>query len=67
MSNAVVSKLTAEILTFSSPNIIIYMSPFRRFAKLYYRPERLRGEESFLMYTHTVFKLKLFNYILYYK
>jgi hypothetical protein len=69
LSNSVTSRVSSQVLIFDRPNLLLYMAPFRRFSKLYYRaqPERMRDEEADLMYTYTVFKLKLFSYIVFYR
>jgi hypothetical protein len=69
LSNYLGSKITGEVLIYTFPNILLYLSPFRRFAKLYYKmqPERPRNFEAGLSYTYTVFKLHIFNYANFYK
>jgi hypothetical protein len=70
LTNFLVSNVTAEAIVFDYPNIILYMSPFRRFTNLYYRNQPfidLTGPNSGIAYTHTIVKLKLFTYAAFYK
>jgi len=70
LTNFLVSNITAEVIVFDYPNIISYMSPFKRFTNLYYRNQpytEKTGPNAGLAYTHTVIKLKLFTYAAYYK
>lgn len=69
LSNFVTSEVTAEAVIFDYPNILLYMGPFKRFTKLYYKnhPYAPTGKHRHLNYTHTVLKLKLFEYASFYR
>jgi hypothetical protein len=70
LTNFLVSNVTAEAIIFDYPNIISYMSPFKRFTNLYYRNQQyidLSDPDSSIAYTHTIVKLKLFTYAAFYK
>lgn len=70
LTNFLVSHVTAEAIIFDYPNIISYMSPFKRFTNLYYRNQQyadLSDPDSRVAYTHTIVKLKLFTYAAFYK
>lgn len=69
LSNFITSDVTAEAVVFEYPNITLYMGPFKRFTKLYYKnhPYAPTGKQRHLNYTHTVLKLKLFEYAAFYR
>ena len=70
LSNFVKSDVTAEAIVFDYPNALLYMAPFTRFTKMYYESTGMPGKgtkHEWLNYTHTVFKLKLFEFASYYK
>lgn len=69
LSNFIKSDVTAEAIIFDYPNIMLYMGPFKRFTKIYYRnhPYAPTGSFSSLNYTHTTLKLKLFEYAAFYR
>lgn len=69
LSNFITSDITAEAVIFDYPNITLYMGPFKRFTKLYYKnhPYAPTGQHRHLNYTHTVLKLKLFEYAAFYR
>lgn len=69
LTNFVTSDITATAIIFEFPNIGLYMGPFRRFTKLYYRnqPYAPTGKHKHLNFSHTVLKLKLFEYASFYR
>ena len=69
LANFVASDVTSEAIVFEYPNIALYMGPFRRFTKLYYRnqPYAPTGKYKHLNHTHSVLKLKLFEYASFYR
>lgn len=69
LSNYLVSSFLAEVVVFDYPNLLMYMSPFRRFTKLYYRshPYTNRDTIQSSAYTNSILKLKLFTYASFYK
>lgn len=69
LSNFITSDITAEAVIFEYPNIILYMGPFKRFTKLYYKnhPYAPQGQHLYLNHTHTIVKLKLFEYAAFYR
>ena len=70
LSNFVKSDVTSEAVIFDYPNILLYMAPFARFTKMYYENTNLPAKgtkHEWLNYTHTVFKLKLFEFASYYR
>lgn len=69
LSNFITSDLAAETIIFDYPNITLYMGPFKRFTKLYYKnhPYAASGKQRYLNHTHTVLKLKLFEYAAFYR
>jgi hypothetical protein len=70
LSNFVKSDVTSEAVVFDYPNILLYMAPFARFTKMYYENTNLPAKgtkHEWLNYTHTVFKLKLFEFASYYR
>ena len=69
LSNFITSDITAEAIIFDYPNITLYMGPFQRFTKLYYKnhPYAPTGKYQHLNHTHTILKLKLFEYAAFYR
>jgi hypothetical protein len=70
LSNFVKSDVTSEAVIFDYPNILLYTAPFARFTKMYYENINLPAKgtkHEWLNYTHTVFKLKLFEFASYYR
>ena len=63
------SPITGQVIPFEYPNILIYMSPFVRFTKIYFRNHSYSDvkRKSYFGYTNSVFKLKIFSYAQFYK
>lgn len=75
LSNYITSSISAETIIFEYPSMLLYISPFQRFSTLYYRnqPTKLFGFDveqetvSWIIYSHTILKIKLFTYLSFYK
>lgn len=69
LSNMVASDVIAAAVVFDYPNISLYMGPFQRFTRLFYRnhPYAPRKYGAYLTHTHSVLKLHLFEFAAFYK
>jgi len=58
------------MIIFEYPNLSLYMGPFRRFTKLYFRnhPYPAAGKDyKHMNYTQSIVKLQLFEYAAFYR